>query len=76
MKMRNEAELYWVIKNGIKMTGMAAFGPTHSEDELWGIVAFLKRLPNLRPEEYRAMIKAAGLDKEPEDHHHGHKSRS
>ena len=74
IKMRNEAELYWVIKNGIKMTGMPAFGPTHSDEELWGIVAFLKKLPNLKPEEYKAIVKAAGLDKEREDdHHHGHK---
>lgn len=74
--MRNEAQLYWIIKNGIKMTGMAAFGPTHNEDELWGIVAFLRRLPKLKPEEYRSMVKAAGLDKEKEDHHHSHKSHS
>ena len=65
----SDAKVYWVIKNGIKMTGMPAFGPTHSEDELLGIVAFLKRLPNLKPEEYRSMVKAAGLDKEKEDHH-------
>jgi mono/diheme cytochrome c family protein len=70
IKMRSEAQLYWIIKNGIKMTGMAAFGPTHNEDELWGIVAFLRRLPKLKPEEYHAMMKAAGLDKEKEDHHH------
>lgn len=75
LKRRNNAELYWVIKNGIKMTGMPAFGPTHSEEELWGIVVFLKRLPNLKPEEYKAMVKAAGLDKEKEDHH-SHKSHS
>ncbi|MCJ7783025.1 MAG: cytochrome c, partial [Desulfobacterales bacterium] len=55
----SEAELCWVIKNGIKMTGMPAFGPTHSEDELWGVVAFLKKLPSLKPEEYKAMVKAA-----------------
>ena len=69
VKRQNDAELYLVIKNGIKMTGMPAFGPTHSEDELLGIVAFLKRLPNLKPEEYRSLVKAAGLDKEKEDHH-------
>jgi len=69
VKRQNDAELYWVIKNGIKMTGMPAFGPTHSEDELLGIVAFLKKLPNLKPEEYRAMVKASGLEKEKEDHH-------
>jgi len=70
VKQLSDAELYWVIKNGIKMTGMPAFGPTHSEDELWGIVVFLKRLPNLKPEEYKAIVKASGLDKEKEDHHH------
>jgi mono/diheme cytochrome c family protein len=74
IKMRNEAELYWIIKNGIKMTGMPAFGPTHGEEELWGIVAFLKGLPGLKPEEYKAMVKAAGLHGEREDDdHHGHK---
>ncbi len=74
VKDRNGAELYWVIRNGIKMTGMPAFGPTHSEDELWGIVAFLKKLPSLKPEEYKAMVKAAGLHREREDDHsHGHK---
>ncbi len=73
-KMRNEAELYWVINNGIKMTGMPAFGPTHSEDELWGIVVFVKRLPKLKPEEYAAMIKSVGLQEERgDDHHHSHK---
>ena len=65
----SDTKVYWVIKNGIKMTGMPAFGPTHSEDELLGIVAFLKRLPNLKPEKYRSLVKAAGLDKEKEDHH-------
>jgi mono/diheme cytochrome c family protein len=70
VKMRSEAQLYWIVKNGIKMTGMPAFGPTHSEEELWGIVAFLKRLPGLRPEEYKTMVKSAGLNKEKEDHHH------
>jgi hypothetical protein len=71
----SEAELYWVIKNGIKMTGMPAFGPTHSEDELWGVAAFLEKLPNLKPEEYKTMVKAAGLHGEEEDGHpHGHKA--
>lgn len=67
-KMRNEAELYWVIKNGIKMTGMPAFGPTHSQDQLWGIVTFLGRLPKLKPEEYNTMVKAFGLRDTPTHH--------
>ena len=73
VKQLSDAELYWVIKNGIKMTGMPAFGSTHSKDELWGIVIFVKRLPNLKPEEYARMVKTAGLHKEREDDHHHHR---
>jgi len=74
LKKRSDAELYWVVKNGIKMTGMPAFGLTHSEDELWGLVTFLRRLPNMQAEEYKTMLKAAGLgEKEEDDHHHSHK---
>ena len=47
---------YWIIKNGIKMTGMPAFSPTHSEEELWSIIAFLvNRLPGMTESEYKSM---------------------
>ena len=55
------------------MTGMPAFGPTHSKDELWGIVTFVRRLPNLDPKEYQAMVEAAGVREKEEDNRHGHK---
>lgn len=57
----SDAQLYWIVKNGIRMTGMPAFGPTHTEEELWSIVAFLRRLPKVKPAEYGAMVEAAGL---------------
>jgi len=53
-------ELYWVVKNGIKMTGMPAFGPTHDEHELWSMVAFVEGLPKLSPEAYQAAVAEAG----------------
>lgn len=53
----NAAELYWIVKHGIKYTGMPGFGPSHREDELWAIVAFLLRLPGLTAAEYEAMTK-------------------
>jgi mono/diheme cytochrome c family protein len=57
------AELFWIVKNGIKMTGMPAFGPTYSEDQLYEVVAFLRLLPKLTPEEYSSMAtKAAATD--------------
>lgn len=46
----SDAELYWIVKHGIKMTGMPAFGLTHEEEKLWSVVAFVRRLPELQPE--------------------------
>jgi mono/diheme cytochrome c family protein len=66
-----DAALFWVVKNGLKMTGMPAFGATHSDDELWGIVAFTRRLPGIQPNDYENLVKAAGLGDEA-DHHHDH----
>ncbi len=48
------AELFWAIKNGIRMTGMPAWGPTHKDDELWDIVAFVQKLPGMTKSEYLA----------------------
>ena len=54
-------ELFWVTKNGIKMTGMPAFGVTHSDEEIWAIVAFMKKMGDLSPEEYQRMVVEAGV---------------
>ena len=56
-KQRSAAEMFWAIKNGIRMTGMPAWGLTHSDDEIWELVAFLKVLPKLDPSEYQAMAR-------------------
>ena len=63
------SELFWVTQNGIKMTGMPAFGPTHSDEELWGIVAFMQKLPDLSPVKYKAMKENS--EKMPQEHNHG-----
>jgi mono/diheme cytochrome c family protein len=60
----SDGELYWIVKNGIKMTGMPAFGPTHNEKQLWEIVAFLRQLPDLTPGDYRSMVQATKVEKE------------
>ncbi|SCC94610.1 Cytochrome c family protein (fragment) [Thiomonas sp. X19] len=41
----NPQELFWVIKNGIRMTGMPAWSPSMSDDQLWALVAFMNNLP-------------------------------
>ncbi len=65
---RSPQELFWVIKNGLRMTGMPAWGPTHGDDQLWDLVALMKRLPELTPEGYRALTEAPGDDSHEHDH--------
>ena len=51
---REPRELFWVIKNGIKMTGMPGFGLVNVPDrEIWNIVAFLKKLPSVTPADFK-----------------------
>lgn len=65
-KFMDPRELFWATKNGIKMTAMPAWGKTHSDDKIWAIVAFTKKLATMTPEEYEK-IKS---NLEPmEDHH-------
>jgi cytochrome c553 len=46
-------ELFWIVKNGIKYTGMPAWADPQREDEVWAVVAFLHRLPALDEQAYR-----------------------
>jgi mono/diheme cytochrome c family protein len=53
------AEQFWIVKHGVKMTGMPAWGITHDDELLWDVVAFLRKLPKLTPEQYETMVKNA-----------------
>jgi len=53
------AELFWVTKNGIRMTGMPAWGATHGDDSIWPVVAFMTRLPELDAAGYQQLLAAA-----------------
>jgi mono/diheme cytochrome c family protein len=47
--------IFWVIKNGINMTGMPSFGKIGADDkEIWSIVAFVKKIGSVKPEDYKA----------------------
>lgn len=48
-------QLFWITKNGLKMTGMPAFGPTHTDEMIWAIVAFTNTLPTLTKEQYQLL---------------------
>ena len=49
------SELFWVVKNGINMTGMPSFAAAGAkDDEIWAIAAFLKKLPHVSEADYKA----------------------
>lgn len=71
------AELFWVTKHGIKMTGMPSWGATHSDEDLWPVVALMAALPDLNADTYNELLLraegkghhgATGVDS---DHSHG-----
>ncbi len=63
----SDGELFWTTREGVRLTGMPAFGPTHSDEEIWKIVAFVRRLPHLTPEEKE---KLRATTQEEHGHHH------
>lgn len=83
---RSVAEQFWIVKHGLKMTGMPAWGLTHDDERIWSMVAFLQKLPSLSPEQYQDLAKSGGghhhdddmagpegaHDEEAEEHHHDH----
>lgn len=65
-------EMFWVIKHGIKMTGMPAWGPTHDDGKIWAMVAFAKTLPTLSPARYKEMREQAEAIEGAHDDEHEH----
>lgn len=53
-----DAELFHIVEKGVRFTGMPAWPAEHREDEVWSMVAFLRKLPGMRADDYRAL---AGL---------------
>jgi mono/diheme cytochrome c family protein len=68
VQARPDGELFWIVSNGIRTSGMAAFSPTHKPEEIWHIVSFMRHLPELTAEEQRA-LKGGGEQKAEEPHH-------
>ena len=63
------AELFWITKHGIKMTGMPAWAYRLDDAELWAIVAFLDHLPRLSADAYRswdATVPRATCERSPD----------
>ena len=57
VQARSDGQLKWIVSNGIRMTGMPAFGASRSEEEVWQLVAALRRLPQLSRQERQMLGK-------------------
>jgi mono/diheme cytochrome c family protein len=64
----SDGQLFWVVSNGIRASGMPAFSPTHNSEEIWKIVAFVRHLPKLTDEELAAL--KAGRERQEEHQKH------
>lgn len=62
------AEAFWIIKHGLKMTAMPAWGESHDDHTIWAMVAYLQKQPRMSADEFHHL--AAGAD-EAEAHEHG-----
>jgi mono/diheme cytochrome c family protein len=49
---------FWTVKHGIKMSAMPAWGKSLDDEMIWDIVAFLRQMPNVSPENYRQLLQA------------------
>jgi mono/diheme cytochrome c family protein len=67
VKSYTDGELFWIVKHGIKMTGMPAW-TDHSDAELWATVAFVRKLPGMSEQEYASLVMASMPHG---GHHHG-----
>lgn len=57
-------DAFWAIKHGLKMTAMPAWGLSHDDATIWSLVAFVQRLPDMSPQEYKEIVAKAPPDED------------
>jgi len=61
-----DGELFYIISNGVRFTGMPAWGSEDDPKSIWELVAFIRRLPQLSPEELKLMQELASPSSGPD----------
>ena len=70
-----DGEIFYIINNGVRMTGMPGWGVSHGNDDTWKLVLFIRHLPQLSDQEKKDMERfnpKSADDDEHGDHHDGH----
>jgi len=65
-KVEHIKTYFWVIKNGLKMTAMPAWGLSHDDETIWAMAIFVEKLKGMTAEQYDKLIDSSN------DHHHAH----
>jgi mono/diheme cytochrome c family protein len=56
------AQQFWIIKHGVKLSAMPAWGKTHNDQLIWDMVAFIRQLPKMNAQQYQAAVASAPAD--------------
>jgi mono/diheme cytochrome c family protein len=56
-QIRESRRAFWIIKHGIKMSAMPAWGKTLDDAAIWDVVAFVRKMPDMSPEDYRQLVQ-------------------
>lgn len=70
--VHDPAEAFWVIKHGVKLTAMPAWGRSHDDAAIWDMVAFVKQLPTMDQAAFEAMAGREADDGHGDHEHHHH----
>jgi mono/diheme cytochrome c family protein len=65
---KDDKRTFWIIKHGIKMSAMPAWGKTHADDQMWNMTAFIRKMPGMTAAQYQAL--GGKPPEEDEDHMH------
>lgn len=56
----SDAEMFWIIKNGIRLTGMPGFGRALSDEEIWPLVHYIRTMPGPSGEDSSTYLPPEG----------------
>jgi mono/diheme cytochrome c family protein len=56
-EMQESRRAFWIIKHGIKMSAMPAWGKTLDDAAVWDVVAFVRKMPGMSPEDYQQLVQ-------------------
>jgi len=68
-------EYFLIIRNGIRMTAMPAWGISHKDEDIWRLISFLRKMPDMTSAQYKAMEQEAGpveMEEGPSSQGHEH----